>query len=118
MKVLERTPPRIFGLGLVAPGGLEKQFWTKDFELDRHTGKRKQYLSGVDFEYDFTQIAPKIKKCIILGVDNDAGYRLPWMKYLAEKLNGQLQLVHAGGFHFTTTEEPEVLKMAISFIEK
>lgn len=53
-----------------------------------------------------------------LEANNDADYRLPRMKCLAEKLNGQLQLVHAGGFHFTTTEESEVLKMAISFIEK
>ncbi len=117
MKVLGMLSSRVFGLGLVAPGGLEKQFWTDDFEFDRRTGKKKQYLAGFDFRYDYTQIASKIKKCIILGTDNDADYRLPWMKYLAEKLNGQLRLVHARGFHFTATEEPEVLKMALSFIE-
>ena len=118
LKVLEKLPSGIFGLGLVAPGGLEGQFWTDDFEFDRRTGERKQYLTGFDFKYDFTQITPKIKKCAILGADNDAGYRLPWMKYLAEKLSGQLRLVHARGFHFTATEEPEVLKMTLDFVEK
>ncbi len=118
MKALEKLPTEIFGLGLVAPGGLEKQFWTEDFEFDRRTGKRKQYLAGFDFKYDFTRITPKFKKCAILGADNDADYRLPWMKYLAEKLNGQLRLVHARDFHFTATEEPEVLKMALGFVEK
>ena len=118
LKTLEKLPSRIFGLGLVAPGGLEKQFWTEDFEFDRRTGKRKQYLAGFDFKYDFAQIAPKFKKCTILGTDNDANYRLPWMKYLAEKLDGRLQLVHARGFHFTATEEPEVLKMALDFAKK
>ncbi len=118
MKTLEKLPSAIFGLGLVAPSGLEKQFWTEDFEFDRRTGKRKQYLAGFDFKYDFTQITPKFKKCIILGTDNDADYRLPCMKYLAEKLNGQLRLVHSRGFHFTATEEPEVLKMAVDFVEK
>lgn len=53
-----------------------------------------------------------------LEANNDADYRLPRMKCLTEKLNGQLRLVYARGFHFTATEEPEVLKMAISFIEK
>ena len=118
MKALEKLPTEIFGLGLVAPGGLEKQFWTEDFEFDRRTGKRKQYLTGFVFKYDFKQITPKFKKCVILGAENDADYRLLWMKYLAEKLNGQLRLVHAGDFHFTATEEPEVLKMALNFIEK
>ncbi len=118
LKTLEELPSEIFGLGLVAPGGLEKQFWTEDFELDRRTGKKKQYLAKFNFKYNFTHITPKYKKCIILGADNDAGYRLPWMKYLAEKLNGQLQLVHAKGFHFTATEEPEVLKMALDFVKK
>lgn len=118
LKVLEKLPLRIFGLGLVAPGGLEKQFWTEDFEFDRRTGERKQYLTGFDFKYDFTRITPKFKKCVILGAENDADYRLPWMKYLAEKLNGQLRLVHARDFHFTATEEPEVLKMALDFVKK
>lgn len=118
MKTLEKLPAGIFGLGLIAPGGLEKQFWTEDFELDRRTGKRKQYLAGFDFEYDFARIASKIKKCTILGTDNDADYRLPWMKYLAEKLNGQLRMAHAKGFHFTAAEEPDVLKMALDFVER
>ena len=118
LKTLEKLPSEIFGLGLVAPGGLEKQFWTDDFEFDRRTGKKKQYLSKFNFKYNFTHITPKYKKCIILGADNDAGYRLPWMKYLAEKLNGQLRLVHARDFHFTATEEPEVLKMALDFVKK
>lgn len=118
MRVLEKLPSGVFGLGLVAPGGLEKQFWTEDFEFDRRTGERKQYLTGFDFKYDFMQIAPKFKKCIILGAGNDAGYRLLWMKYLAKKLNGQLRLVNARGFHFTATEEPEVLKMALDFVKK
>ena len=102
---------------MVAPGGLEKQFWTEDFEFDRRTGRRKQYLAGFDFKYDFTRITPKFKKCEILGADSDADYRLPWMKYLSEKLNGQLRLVCARGFHFTATEEPEVLKMALDFVK-
>ena len=38
------------------------------------------------------------------------------MKYLSEKLNGQLRLVHARGFHFTAAEEPEVLRMALDFV--
>ena len=117
MKTLEKLPSGIFGLGLAAPGGLEKKFWTEDFEFDRRTGERKQYLAGFDFKYDFTRITPKFKKCEILGADNDADYRLPWMKYLSEKLNGQLRLVCARGFHFTATEEPEVLKMALDFVK-
>lgn len=116
MKTLEKLPSGIFGLGLVAPGGLEKQFWTEDFEFDRRTGTKKQYLRGFDFRYDFTQIRPKLKRCIILGSDNDAGYRLPWMKYLTKRLNGQLKMVHSRGFHFTATEEPEVLKMALDLV--
>ena len=116
MKTLEKLPSGIFGLGLVAPGGLEKQFWTEDFELDRRTGAQKQYLTGFDFEYDFTQITPKFKRCTILGSDNDSEYRLPWMKYLAKKLNGQLRMEQARGFHFTAIEEPEVLKMALDFV--
>ena len=39
------------------------------------------------------------------------------MKYLSEKLNGQLRLVCARGFHFAATEEPEVLKMALDFVK-
>ena len=65
LKVLEELPSRIFGLGLVAPGGLEKQFWTEDFEFDRRTGERKQYLNGFDVKYDYTRITPKFKKCVI-----------------------------------------------------
>lgn len=116
MKTLEKLPSGIFGLGLVAPGGLEKQFWTEDFEFDRRTGIKKQYLRGFDFKYDFTQIRQKFKRCMILGSDNDAGYRLPWMKYLTKRLNGQLRMVHSRGFHFTATEEPEVLKMALDLV--
>ncbi|MBR3115627.1 alpha/beta hydrolase [Candidatus Saccharibacteria bacterium] len=118
MKTLEKLSSGVFGLGLVAPGGLEKQFWTEDFEFDRRSGTQKQYLAGFDFEYDFTQITSNIKRCIILGSDNDAEYRLPWMEYLAKKLNGQLRMVHARGFHFTATEEPEVLKMALDFVKR
>lgn len=98
MKVAEQK--KIHGLLFVAPGGLEKQFWTDDFEFDRRNGSRKQYLGGFHYQYDYEKIIKNTKKRFILGATNDAEYRKPWMEYLSNKMDAPLRMVVANDFHF------------------